>query len=86
MRKKKSKRPQKITRSNDDMMKRIVGRFPSYSCLKIKACSGPADATVSVKTISWRHCNQFDLKADKPARKSHLTSKMNMKRLAVAKI
>ena len=67
------------------MMKRIVARLPTGSCQKFKVCLSRKGIEVSLKTISRRFCDQFDLKLYKPARKPRLTSQMKTKRLAFAK-
>ena len=77
--------PQKSTPRDDNMMKRILPRSLTSSCQKIKAYLSQKGTEVSLKTISRRLCDQFDLKPYKPARKPRLTPQMNMKRLAFAK-
>ena len=82
---KRSGRPRKSTPRDDNMMKRIVARSPTSSCQKIKIYLSQKGAEISLKTISRRLCDQFNLKLYKPARKPRLTPQMKMKRLALAK-
>ena len=55
------------------MMKKIVARSPISSCQKIKVYLSQKGTEVSLKTISRRLCDQFDLELYKPARKPRLT-------------
>ena len=82
---KRSERLRKSTPKDDNMMKRIVARSLTCSCQKIKTYLSQKGAEVSLKTISRRFCDQFNLKLCKPARKPRLTPHMKIKRLAFAK-
>ena len=59
---KRSGRPRKTTRCEDNMMKRIVGRDCSISCRDIKAELQSTGITVSKSTISRRLSKEFGLK------------------------
>ena len=61
-----SGRQRKSTSRDDNIMKRIVACFPTSSCQKIKAYLSQKGTEVSLRTISRRLCDQFDLKPYKP--------------------
>ena len=58
------------------MMKRVVACSLTSSCQKIKTYLSQKDTKVSLKTISKRLCDQFDLKLYKSARKPRLIFQM----------
>ena len=82
---KRSGRPRKSTPRNDNMMKRIVARSLISSCQKIKAYFSQEGIEVSLKTVSRRLCDQFDLKLYKPARKHCLTPPDKNKAIGICK-
>ena len=82
---KKTGRPRKTSKRDDNLMKLIVKRSPTSSCKKIQANLLRKGCKVSLSTVSRRLSKEFDLKSYKPAKKPKLTSAMKKKRLDFAR-
>jgi transposase len=81
--KKRTGRPRKTTKRDDNLMKLIVSRSPTSSCKKVQANLLQKGCEVSVSTVSRRLSKEFELKSYKPVKK--MTPAMRKKRLDFAR-
>ena len=82
---KRSGRHRKTSIRDDNLIRRVVVRFPTSFTKKLQAALLRKDTRVTQMTISRRLSREFNLKSYKPARKPRLTPVMKAKRQASAK-